>query len=136
MTRKNSIVILGGNFKEHFGENINWEYKTDENLKPIEVFKNSINYLLKNDVKVLLVYPIPSVDFNVVKRLMNEIPKGSFHVSKYLKDNKLTTELKDYFDQNKNILNIFNSINHPNLIKVFPEKIFCDTGDFKKMFYT
>ena len=90
----------------------------------------------KNDVKVLLVYPIPSVNFDVVKRLMNEIPKSSFQVSKYLKNNKLTTELKDYFDQNKNILNIFNSINHPNLIKVFPEKIFCDTENFKKMFYT
>ena len=132
--QKNSIVILGGNFKEHFGENINWEYKTDANLEPIEVFKNSINYLLENDVKVLLVYPIPSVDFDVVKRLMNEIPKSSFNVSKYLKNNKLTTELKDYFDQNKNILNIFNSINHPNLIKVFPEKIFCDTGISKKCF--
>ena len=77
------------------------------NLKPLEDFTNSIVELLKNDYKVVLIYPIPTPEFHVIKRLMQEIPKTTFDASKYLSKNPLTFNLSNYQKDNKNIIDLF-----------------------------
>ena len=139
----NSIIILGGNFKEHFNKVQEWEYQSELNLKPLEHFTNSIVELLKNDYKVVLIYPIPTPDFHVIKRLMQDIPKSTFNASKYLTENKLTFDLEKHYSDNINIINSFNNLKHKNLIKVYPEDLFCDkinklcfTHSDKEIFYS
>ena len=52
-----------------------------------------------------------------------------YHVEIYINENQY------YLDENKFILTFLESLNHKNLYKVFPDKIFCDKITKKKMFY-
>ena len=124
--KESPIIILAGNYFEHFYKNDNWNYANESNLEPIDSFIKSINELLLNNNKVLLIYPIPSPGFHVVKRLMHEIPKSTFNASEYLINNPLTFDMDDYYSKNLKIINKFDNLNHKNLIKIFPDKIFCN----------
>ena len=141
--KKNSIIILGGNFKYHFYNQKTWEYISELDLNPLDGFIFYIKKLLNEDYKVILVYPIPSPGFHVIKRLMHEIPKNTFNASKYLKKNPLTFDLESYYDQNNKIIDEFNYLEHRNLIKIFPHQIFCNSElnkcyahDDKNIFYS
>jgi hypothetical protein len=124
--KPNSIIILGGNFKEHFNQTQDWKYQSNYDSKPLDSFIKSLNKLLSDNYKIILIYPIPGPEFHVIKRLMQKIPKSTFDASKYLKENQLTFSLEKYYLQNQNIIDAFNNLNHKNLIKVYPEKIFCN----------
>jgi len=132
-SKKDSIIIIGGNFKKHFFTKAEWKYISKDNLDPHESFKNSLNKLIKNN-KVILIYPIPSSKFDVTKRIMNEVPKNTFNATKYLNKNQFTNDYQYYLDENKFILSFLESLNHKNLYKVFPDKIFCDKITKKKCF--
>ena len=105
-------------------------------------FIYTINELLKNNHKIILVYPMPEMGFHVPRRLYN-----------YYKLNKLDSILK-----NKNFLGIpyglyekrvgssfllMDSIKNENVFRVFPHKIFCNNlviekciaHDEKNVFY-
>ena len=58
--------------------------------------------------------------------VMQDIPKSTFNASKYLTENKLTFDLDKHYLDNINIINSFNNLKHKNLIKVYPEDLFCD----------
>ena len=122
-----SIIIVGGNFEKHFIQtNNDWKYENNFNIEPLNGFISSIKKLLDNNYKIILIYPIPGPDFHVIKRLMQEIPKTTFDASKYLSKNPLTFNLSNYQKDNKNIIDLFDELNHQNLVKIYPEKIFCD----------
>ena len=144
LKNKNSIVILGGYFYDYFlRKDFKWSYQNESNLNALDGFVNGINELLLNDINVFLVYPIPKVGWHVPRRLMNEIPKSSFNASKFLSKNQFTTEFADYHNNNKLIIETFDKIDHPNLTKIYPHKVFCDahetgkcyTHDKKNIFY-
>ena len=125
--KPNSIIVLGGDFKNHFNDSDkDWKYENDFNLDPLAGYIKSIKKLLNNDYKVILIYPIPGPNFHVIKRLMQEIPKTTFNASKYLSENPLTFNLNKHYEENINIIKSFDKLNHRNLIKILPEKIFCD----------
>ena len=126
--KSNSIIILGGNFKEHFFTKYDWKYIASENISIEESFKKSVLNLLRNN-KVILIYPIPSLNFNLQKRIMNELPKSTFKATYYLEKNPYTTDYKMYLNENDKILNFFNKIKHKNLIKIFPDEIFCNKSE-------
>ena len=127
---KINVITCDFHKKKHFNKKItkDWEYQSELDIKPIDHFTNSIKDLLKNNYKVILIYPIPSPDFHVIKRLMQEIPKTTFNASKYLSENPVTYDLNNYYEENINIINSFDKLHHKNLIKIIPEKIFCDPG--------
>jgi peptidoglycan/LPS O-acetylase OafA/YrhL len=131
---ENSIVIIGGNFKEHFSKKLDFRYISRNNKKVVPSFKDSIFKILEKN-KVILVYPIPSIDFDIIKTIMNVVPKNSFKATDYLNKNKLTTKYEYYLDQNKKVLSFFDNLQHKNLYKIYPHKIFCDT-DIKKICFT
>ena len=87
-----------------------------------------MNDLLKNDNRVLLVYPIPTPGFHVTKRLMQDVPKSTFNATEYLLKNPLTFDITDYYLKNSKTITAFDGLNHKNLIKIFPENIFCNTN--------
>ena len=132
--KKNSIVIIGGRFHRHFDEGeTKWNYKSINNKTIKENFKFSMNNILREN-KVILIYPIPSVNFDITKRIMNEVPKNIFNATEYLTLNPFTTDYNDYIKENEKIIEFFNSINHKNLSKIYPDKIFCDKTVEKKCF--
>ena len=138
-----SIVILGGNFKEHFVKEYDWKYQNDTNLKPINGFIESLKNLLNKGYEVILIYPIPSPEFHVVKRLMREIPKSTLDATKYLKENPLTFGLEKYYSDNQKIIKEFDKVKHENLIKIYPvnylcssEENLCFTHSDKEIYYS
>ena len=76
---------------------------------------------------------MPSPDFNVVKRLMREIPKSSPDATKYLRENPLTFSLEKFYSDNQKIIKEFDKVEHKNLIKIYPADHLCNTE--KKLCY-
>ena len=124
-SRKNSIILIGGNFKEHLFTKTDWKYVINKNITLEENFKRSIFKLLNNN-KVILIYPVPTHDFNLLKRVMNEVPKSTFKATAYLEKNPFTTNYSKYLKENKKIINFFDEIKDKNLFKVYPDQIFCE----------
>ena len=130
LKKEGSIIILSGNFKKYFFTETEWDYITEDNLPVEEIFRNSIINLLKKN-KVILVYPVPSLDFDLRKRMMNEVPKSTFKASEYLKENPYTTSHDKYTNDNKRVVEFFDKINEKNLYKIFPDKVFCKKEENK-----
>ena len=76
-------------------------------------FSNLLKDLSKNN-DVILLYPIPEIGTNLQKKKFeNMVRVYNYHYS-------------DFLNQNYEVLNFFDSINHQNVHKVYPHKVFCD----------
>lgn len=88
-----------------------------------EKITNSIKNIVESGRKVILIYPIPEMGWNVPSRLANIIKKnnfllasdGSVSYEKFLKDNKLAFESLDNVGFSNNI------------IRIRPDLVFCNT---------
>ena len=85
---------------------------------------------------------MPSLDFDLRKRMMNEVPKSTFKASEYLKENPYTSTYEKYIKDNREVIELFDSINAKNLYKFFPENVFCNkienkcySHEGKKLYY-
>ena len=82
-------------------------------------FKEIINLLNKKNKKIIIIYPLPLMGVDVPKSL----------ATKVLNKTKPTIEIdypNDFTNINTNVIKFFNSL-EGNIIKVHPEKIFCNT---------
>jgi len=102
--------------------------------------------LLEQGHYIIIVYPIPEVGWNVPKQLMKKLPKTKDlnQEKTYLMKHPLTTSSSVYFERSQSSFKLFDSIEHPNLHKVFPHLLFCDrqvegrcvTHDLDHVFYS
>ena len=137
----NSIIIFGGRFPLHFtGNNFyNKEFGVNEgkwketyiktgNYDTIKAsFKNEITKLSKKN-KIILIYPIPEVGFNVPSKLFTILPKNINQVKKFLlPQNYLTTSFKTYTERTKTSFELLDSIKGENIYRVYPHNLFCNT---------
>ena len=137
-----SIVILGGRlplylsnkreylynkkFEGHLGIGKTWDKKFVSNIKTnykIESgIKDSILELAKNNHKVIIVYPIPEVPFNIVKKIyIDNRFKKNFNINDYY-----TTPFNLYKSRSIKSFELLDSIIHENIHRVYPHKVFCD----------
>ena len=137
LSAHNPIVIIGGNLNRYLS-NVDVNLKKSEfkfinkDFSLEESFKTSILELLNNNVKVILIYPIPEVPWDPLKKIFSSSNSRNFNdVKKYISTNNITTSYKSYEVRSKNSFKLLNNINHKNLFKVFPHKVFCD---FKKCY--
>ena len=99
--------------------------KDDRNRYLREGIISRINYIINNGHKLILVYPVPEMGFDVPKHLLSSIDKSL--------DNNiatvplLSTSYNVYKKRNKKIFDILDSIDHSNISRVFPHKLFCNT---------
>jgi len=91
-----------------------------------EAIKSSIKYILDKGHILILVYPIPENNFNpVIKLGMNNMW--------YLFNNKkkqieiYSTDYLIYKRRNKIIFDILDSVQSPNIFRIYPDKFFCNT---------
>ena len=157
---KDSIIIFGGRYELFLSgrcfnnkeggecsENdiFTHEYVSLEEYDSIEnSFKNEVSELLNNN-KVILVYPIPEVGWNVPRKLnifFKSISKTRIGLSK--KEDFITTSYKVYQIRNKASFELFDSIKNENVYRVYPHKLLCNTKiknrcvthDDKDLFYS
>ena len=132
LSAHNPIAIIGGNLNRYLSNqdvNLNKsEFKfINNNLSLEESLKISILELLNNNVKVILIYPIPELPWDPLKKIFSSSNSRNFNeVKNYISTNNVTTSYKSYEMRSKNSFELLNNIEHKNLFKVFPHKIFCD----------
>lgn len=111
---------------EH-GEDVAWFAPESEGLGYAAALKksyrDSVRKMLDAGYKVVLVYPVPEVGWDVPTRL------GHIHLSQgHLDKGDVSTSHQVFIERNRQAYEALDAIGeHPNLVRVWPEKIFCDT---------
>lgn len=115
---------------ETFGRNstrFHADFKTTEER---EEFKGAVTQTLMNLLnqgqKIVLVYPIPEVGWNVPKKLLADMPMSIKNISEWLTNNPITTSYDLYIERSKESIELLDSIEHENLYRVYPYELFCD----------
>ena len=140
------IVIIGGRlqlystskyFDNHEGgkdpevlKNIKWRYKfvskTQDSFK--ETIINEITELSKKVEKIILVYPIPEVGWNIPRKINNEVKFKNLISEKNILKNIISTSYPLYIERSKKSFEILLTIlKGENIYRVYPHKLFCDT---------
>ena len=136
---KNQILIFGGRFPLYLSNNLFdnkeggvegyiWDRKfiavKNSKYKKIEdSFKSEILQLSENN-KIILIYPIPEVGWNINKKIFFH-RKNKFKKKPSLK--YITTSYEVYKNRTKSSFELLNSIRGENIYRVYPHTLFCDT---------
>ncbi len=84
----------------------------------------AINRYLQLDKKVILIYPIPEMGWNIPNRLA----KQSFFNDSQLSAESASISYDNYLSRNKEVIRLLDGLgNDKNLIRVYPDKLFCNT---------
>ena len=163
---KNSIVVLHHrwtwrfletNFynKEEYRERDNFE--TEYYLEPINIKTSSvkerqgyirealltqINKIINQGHKLILVYPVPEMGSNPLKLLFK-----NYLIEKKLFESSIPIYTENYEvfkKRNRFVFDILDSIENPNIYRVYPHKILCDNqiknkcvaNDEENLFYS
>jgi peptidoglycan/LPS O-acetylase OafA/YrhL len=90
----------------------------------VEGLKLTFNDIIKQGHKIIIVYPVPVLSFNL-ERLINSIKHDLFSS---LSAVNISTNYNSYKLYNKKLIESFNSIQNSNIYKVYPDKSFCSTS--------
>lgn len=138
LSHENPIVIIGGRLDVYTNsERYNngegeqeqrewWTFASTTNLSIREGVKYSILELLNNGARVILVYPIPGVGFDVNKKIFDRFIFNNRTFEEDLKNNPITTSYENYKKFSKTSYEILDEISHQNLYKIYPDQIFCN----------
>jgi len=155
--QKNSIIIFGGRFPlyltNYFFDNqeggiegleLSLNYVSTGTFETIQSsFKNSVDELSKKN-KIILIYPIPEVGWDVPTKFFNKFPKKINELKEYLvPKNYITTSYQVYKERTKSSFELLDSIKGDDIYRVYPHMIYCDTlikdrcltHDDKNIFY-
>jgi hypothetical protein len=85
----------------------------------LDSFRKSITDLLATGKKVLLVYPVPEVGWNV--------PEYASKKYRYVGDTSVTTDYQRYLERNRDVIKMFDGLGDMrNLVRIRPDRVFCD----------
>ena len=137
---KDSIIIFVARFPAHlsnleFSQNINdkkvkWhrDYVSVGKYNNLQTsFRNEVLNLSKNN-KIILMYPIPEVDFDPNKKIYLKWIGRENKFSKDLNFEYLTTSYKAYQRRTAKSFELLDSINGDNIYRVYPHTLFCNTA--------
>ena len=115
-----------GSYLQPFFKETSSQFEREKYLT--EGIVSTINSILDLGHKIILVYPVPEVGFNVSQRIINN---NSKYLEKLkMRDDKIinySTDYNVYKKRNKKIFEIFDNIKNNNLYRVYPHNYFCDT---------
>jgi hypothetical protein len=141
---KNSIIVLSGRLPlylsrygfdnqeggvETFNGNntFHGEFKSTDEVRQVkDAVADTLMSLLNQGHKVVLVYPIPEVGWDVPRKIMSDIPSSADEVTDWLTNNPITTSYDVYVERSRESVEVFDSIEHEDLYRVYPHKLFCD----------
>ena len=139
INQKNSIVIFGGRLPlylsnnyfnnleggaENRGIDFDKKYKNEDSDVSLQSsFNTSIQKILNKGNKVILVYPIPEVGWNVARKIF-------YTNADKLSD--LSTSYDVYKHRSKSSISFLDSLKGENIYRVYPEKLFCNSFLIKR----
>lgn len=89
---------------------------------------NTVMELAQHGHKVVIIYPIPEVGWHVLKELQKEL--GGLtpaETEAKLQADPITTSYRVFKQRTKSSFAILDQIKHPNVFRVYPHKLLCDT---------
>mgnify|MGYP001246541354 CR=1 FL=1 len=117
-----------------------------KNLKERQIYLKeaisvSLKDIIKNNHKLIIVYPVPEMGFDVPRLMNRKIISNRILNKKQLPS--LTTDYDVFLERNKFVYEILDNLENKNIYKVYPEKVFCNTkiknkcvaNDEKNLFY-
>jgi len=115
----------------------------DKNVSFEKMIKNTVFALAEKGHRVLLVYPIVEVGWDVPKKLLANRPADVNQIKLWLGENPLTTSFEVYLARTSETFRVLDSLQHKNIYRVYPHQIFCDnqikgrcvTHDDEHIFY-
>jgi len=101
---------------------------TQRNKEIQKQYRLTVETLLKEGNKVILVYPIPEVGWNVPKKIFNYFPKNIFSYNNYdsLPEDFLSTSYSIFLSRSKSSFDLLDSIVHNNVYRIYPHELFCN----------
>ena len=139
MYSNQNIIIIGGRWQTLLSSSLKDENgKKNEIEVKKEIIKQFIEKLISKNNKVILIYPLPETDFEILPKL-NEFYKNNKERPKYI----YTFSYDKYKEKNFEIINFLNHFNEKNIFRVYPDRVFCDNHvsrrciahDDKSIFY-
>ena len=85
-----------------------------------------INFIINQGHKLILVYPIPEMAFDVPRQLNSKFIKSRLNFSKFSIP-ILSGSYEVFKKRQKPIFEILDNVQNPNIYRVYPHKFFCDT---------
>lgn len=84
--------------------------------------------LLEEGHRLIIVYPIPEVGWHVPKRLFKLLRRLDVdEAGAVLRERPITTSYEVYLQRTKSSFDFYGSLEHPNVFRVYPHLLFCDT---------
>jgi len=105
---------------------LNYIQAKDDDIFFNESFIKKINYYLKKNYKIILIYPIPYLDENVSMEIEKNL------IDKKNKYNFVNIDFQRFLKESEKISTLFDTLNHENIYKVYPHKKFCNTELIEK----
>jgi peptidoglycan/LPS O-acetylase OafA/YrhL len=95
-----------------------------------QAFSATAKQLLENNVKLVLVYPIPEVGWHVPRKLTSMVRGKQFHELVTLNSRSpLTTSHAVFKERTRRSYEVYDNIpDHENLLRIYPEKLLCRNG--------
>ncbi|MGH1398225.1 MAG: SGNH hydrolase domain-containing protein [Alphaproteobacteria bacterium] len=135
-----AIVVIGGRYpvfldnvffdngEGGFEDEVFGEFIPDNGGDFKDALRGSIETLTAAGHHVVLVYPIPPVGWHVPKRLFEKV-KGMdlVQIRDVLQNDPVSTDADIYHEDSHSTFALFNSIQHPNIHRVYPHTLFCNT---------
>jgi peptidoglycan/LPS O-acetylase OafA/YrhL len=149
-----SIVILGGRFPLYLSgvkfdnqeggvEGGKWgSFETTTGLSFEEEFSSTVQRLIEQGHRVVLVYPIPEVGVDVKQYIFDAVfGKNISDIEDLIVP--LTTSYDVYLERSKKTFELFDKIQSPSIYRVYPHTLFCNrkisgrciTHDNENIFY-
>jgi len=137
---KDYIILIGGRlplylsgekFDNQEGGKEGNRFRNLKQKRPNEdYYKNIIDPILKlaDKNKVLLIYPIPELGWDIKKKILENTSKNILKIKSDFNDNFpiITTSYKVFKERNKQAIDILDSIKGKNIFRVYPHKLFCN----------
>lgn len=139
----NALIVIGGNLPSIIPNNI-FEKKSKRHLQYPDLsikssdhrisaifreYRNTVLELANNNHKIILVYPIPTADWDIPSKISQLIfRKNDSEVESILNKSKITISYPDYISKTKSSFDLLDSIKHKNISRIYPHKLFCNTS--------
>jgi len=106
---ENSVIIF------HF------QYNKEQN--ELDILIKKIQFFLEKNHKVILIYPIPQFKENISEALAQKVLANNLEYKKKY----INISFSDYENKTNYIFEKLDKLNHKNLYRVYPHKIFCNS---------
>ncbi|MEX2498894.1 MAG: acyltransferase family protein [Wenzhouxiangellaceae bacterium] len=103
------------------------EIRSEQGLSPADAVRQGIQHLLDAGKQLVLVYPLVEAGWNVPEKLNRERPEDLADLKQWLKENPVTVSFDAYRNRARETFEVFDSIDHPNIHRVYPHTLLCNT---------